>query len=60
MVSKDLEKGLGKLEIGGRIETIQTTEYWEESQRPDETCCHLDSYERPPALAGVKNSQSGE
>ena len=32
-------------------------EYWEESWKPEETCSHLDSRERPSANAGVKNSQ---
>ena len=31
------------------------TEYWEESWRPEETCCHSDSHEGPSANAGVKN-----
>ena len=30
-------------------------EYWEESWRSEETCCH--SSERPPASVGEKNSQ---
>ena len=29
---------------------------WEESWRPEETCCHSDSSQRPPTNAGVKNS----
>ena len=32
------------------------SEYSEESWRPQETCCHLDSRERPLAYAAVKNS----
>ena len=31
-------------------------EYWEESWKPEESCCHSDSSERPLANAGVKNS----
>ena len=27
----------------------------EESKRPEETCCHSDSSERPPAITGEKN-----
>ena len=45
-VPKGMEKGLKEFEIGRGIETIQTTdqqEYWEESWRSEETCCHLDS-----------------
>ena len=30
-------------------------EYWEESWRPEKMCWHLDSSERLPAKAGVKN-----
>ena len=32
-------------------------EYWEESLRLEETCCHSNSSEKPSANAGVKNSQ---
>ena len=31
-------------------------EYWEESWRLEETCCHSDSSEKPSANADVKNS----
>ena len=31
-------------------------EYWEESWRPEETCCHSISSERPSTNAGVKSS----
>ena len=55
-VYKSLEKGFEELEISGRIETIQTTEYWEESRKPVETWYQSDSSERPPGDAGVKNS----
>ena len=48
-------------EIRGQLETIQNytiikIEYWEESWRLEETCCHSDSSEKPSASAGVKNS----
>ena len=58
-VTKGLLKGLEDLEVGGRVETIQTrerSEYGEESWRLEETCCHSNSNERPPANAYVKNS----
>ena len=29
-------------------------EYWAESSRPEDICCHWETSERPPALAGVK------
>ena len=53
------------LEVGGRVETIQTTalpvlqlpEYWEGSWKL-EMCCHSISSERPSANAGVKNSNN--
>ena len=47
-VSRSFEKSLGKMEIRGRIENIQTTdrlEYSEEFGRSDETWCHSDSTE---------------
>ena len=50
-VTKGLLKGLEDLEVGGRVETIQTTallkqpEYREESWRLEGTCCHLISSE---------------
>ena len=31
-------------------------EYWEESWRLEETCCHSDSSEKPSVKADVKNS----
>ena len=58
-VTKGLIMGQEDLEVGGREETIQTTallrmpEYWEESWRLEETCCHSNSSERPSANADV-------
>ena len=52
------------MEVGGRVETIQSTtlfkrpEYWEESWRLEESCCHSNSSERPSANADVKNSNN--
>ena len=40
---KGLVQGPKDLEITRRVETVQTTalpEYWEESWRLEETCCH--------------------
>ena len=61
-ITKGLLKGLEDLEVGWRVETIQTTallrtvrilrrvlETWE-------TCCHSDSSKKPSAKADVKNS----
>ena len=62
-ITKGLVGSVEKLEIRGRAETIQTTawqdwlEYWEEPRRPEETCCHLDSSERPSTNTCEKNSQ---
>ena len=46
-ILKGLVKELEDLEIRGQVETIQITalfedqsEYWEESWRLEETCCH--------------------
>ena len=63
-VTKGLLKRLGDLEVGGRVETIQTTallrtarilrrvlETWEE------TCCHSNSCEKPSGVTDVKNSK---
>ena len=51
--------GLEEIEIAGRQETIQTTadrpEYWEQFWRPEETCTHSKSNERPSANTGMKN-----
>ena len=35
-------------------------EYWEESWRFEETCCHSNDSERPSVNAGVKNSQKSK
>ena len=59
-VTKGLVQALGVLEIKERMETIQTTDqpkYRKDSWKPEETCCHSDSREKPLANAGVKNSQ---
>ena len=37
--------------------TLQRPEYWEESRRLEETCCHSNTSERPSVNADVKNSQ---
>ena len=61
-ITKGLLKGLEDLEVGGRIETIQTTallrtaRILRESWRLEETCYHSDSSEKPSANADVKNS----
>ena len=60
-VTKGLLKGLEDLAVGARVETIQTTtllrttDYWEESGRLEETCCHTISSKRPSSNADVKN-----
>ena len=45
------------MEVGGRVETIQTTALLRESWRFEETYCHSNSSERLSANADVKNSQ---
>ena len=58
-VTKGLLKGLKDMEVGGRVETIQTTALLRTARilrRVLETCCHSDSSEKPSANAGVKNS----
>ena len=62
-VTKGLLKGLENLEVGGRVETIQwqhcwgRPEYWDESWRLEETCCHSNSSKKPSANTDVKNSK---
>ena len=58
-VTKGLLMGLEDLEVGGRVETIQRErpEYWEESWRLEETCCHSNSSEKSSANTDVKNSK---
>ena len=61
-VSKGLLKGLEDLEVGDRVETIQTSALLKtarilrESWTLEETCCHSISSERPLAYANVKSS----
>ena len=58
-VTKGLLKRLEDLEVGGRVETIQTTTLLRTARilrRILETCCHSDSSEKPSANADVKNS----
>ena len=55
-VTRGLLKGLEDLEVGGRVETIQTTIFLKTARILEETCCLSDSSERPSALADVENS----
>ena len=58
-VTKGLLKGLEDLEVGGRVETIQTTALLRTARilrRVVETCCHSDSSEKPSANADVRSS----
>ena len=58
-VNKGLLKGLEDLEVGGWVETIQTTALLKTSRilrRVQETCCHSISSERASAYADMKNS----
>ena len=58
-VTKGLLKGLEDLEVGGRVETIQTTTLLRTTRilkGVQETCCHSDSSEKPSVNADVKNS----
>ena len=67
IILKGLVKRLEDLEIKGQVETIQTTQdhpdysrlhpdKWRPS-RLEETCCHLNSCERPSANTDWKNLQ---
>ena len=59
-ITKGLLKGLEDLEVGGRVETIQTTALLrtarirDESWRLEETCCYSNSSEKPSANTDVK------
>ena len=58
-VTKGLFKGLDDLEVGRRVETIQTTALLRTARilrRVLETWCHSNSSEKPSANADVKNS----
>ena len=58
-LTKGLLKGLEDLEVGGRVETIQTTTLLKTARilrRVLETCSPSISSERPSANADVKNS----
>ena len=58
-VTKGLLKGLEDLEVGGRVETIQTTALLRTVRilrRVLETCCHSDFSEKPSANTDVKSS----
>ena len=60
-VIKGWLKGLEDMEIRGWVETIQhyweRAEYWEESWRLEETCCHSNSSERSSFNPDEQNSQ---
>ncbi len=66
-ITKGLLKGLEDMEVGGRVETIQTTALLRRAKNPEkssgdlrrleETCCHSDSNEKPSANADLKNSK---
>ena len=60
-ITKGLLKGLEDLEVGGRVETIQTTALLktvrEESWRFEKFCCHSNSSEKPSADADMKKSK---
>ena len=53
--SPKAKKGTGRIGYQKNQDHWEWPEYWEESWRPMETCCHPDSIEIPPV--GVKNEQ---
>ena len=63
-VTKGLLKGLEDLEVGGRVETIQTIVLLRTARilkkvlEIEETCCHSNFNERPPYVADVTNSNA--
>ena len=59
-ITKGLLKGPDDLEVGGRVETIQTTALLRTARilrRVLDTCCHSNSSEKPSANTDVKNSK---
>ena len=57
-VIKGLLKGLGEMEFGGRVETVQTTAFVKTARilrRVLETCCQSNSSEKPSANTDLKN-----
>ena len=59
-VTKLLLKGLEDLEVGGQVETIQTTALLRTAtilRRVLEICCHTNFSEKPSANTDVKNSK---
>ena len=62
-MTKGFVQGLEDLEIRGRVGTIQTTVLVRSTKilrRVQETCCHLNSSEKPSTLADIKNSQKSK
>ena len=55
-VTKGLLKGLGDLEVGGRVETIKMTALLKTARILEETSYHSNSCEKPSANTDVKNS----
>ena len=63
IVTKGFVQGLEDLEIRGRVGTIQTTVLVRSTKilrRVQETCCHLNSSEKPSTHADIKNSQKSK
>ena len=64
IITKGLLKGLEDLEIGGRVETIQTTALPRTARilrrvlGLEETCCHSNFSEKPSVNTDVKNSKA--
>ena len=61
-ITKGLLKGVEDLEIGGRVETIQTTALLKSARilwLVLETCCHSNSSVKPSVNADVKKTLNG-
>ena len=59
-ITNGLLKSLEDLEVGGRLETIQTTALLRTARiwrRVLETCCHSNSSAKPSANTDMKNSR---
>ena len=56
-VTKELLNGREDLDVGGRVETIQTTALLRTVRGLEETCYHSNSSDKPSAGADVKSSK---
>ena len=59
MVSKKWEESVEESGLSRGQNCWHGPENWKASWRPEETFCHTDSHELPPADAGIKKNSQG-